>query len=264
MPANANSSQLAGSPAKNRKKNPDYCGKTFLRNVLYVFNFIFFVSGLAFLAVGLYVVFDRHSFVSLLGGTMFPVTTYILIATGALILIMGVLGCVASCQENRCLLFTYALFLLLIFLLEAVAGVLAYMYNGVIHEELTRNLNDTMMNSYKYDATLTKAIDDMHVEFKCCGSRSFEDWRHSKWLKSSNDSRKTPDSCCITVSDLCALRDHPSNIHYPGCAVTLQTITQESLILIGGIALGFCFIQIFGIIFSCCLIRKVKEAEYRY
>jgi len=41
MPANG--SQVAGSPAKNRRKNPDYCGKTFLRNVLYVFNFIFFV-----------------------------------------------------------------------------------------------------------------------------------------------------------------------------------------------------------------------------
>lgn len=32
------------SPAKNRRKNPDYCGKTFLRNVLYVFNLVFFVS----------------------------------------------------------------------------------------------------------------------------------------------------------------------------------------------------------------------------
>jgi len=32
------------SPTKNRRKNPDYCGKTFLRNVLYVFNVVFLVS----------------------------------------------------------------------------------------------------------------------------------------------------------------------------------------------------------------------------
>lgn len=49
-----------------------------------------------------------------------------------------------------------------------------------------------------------------------------------------------------------------------GCSRRLEQVTKESLILIGGIALGFCFIQIFGIIFSCCLIRKIKEAKYRY
>ncbi|KAH3727633.1 CD151 antigen-like [Dreissena polymorpha] len=259
-----NGSQLAGSPAKNRLKNPDYCGKTFLRNLLYVFNIIFFVSGLAFLGVGLYVMLNRHSFVSLLGGTMFPVTTYIILATGAIIFVMGVIGCIGACQENRCLLFTYASFLLLIFLLEAVAGVLAYMYNGVIHEELTRNLNETMMQKYKYDTAITKAIDDMHMEFRCCGSASFQDWQHSKWLQDGNDQRKTPDSCCITPGEMCALRDHPSNIYYQGCTYRLEQVTKESLLLIGGIALGFCFIEIFGIIFACCLIRKVKEAEFRY
>lgn len=258
-----NGSQVSGSPTKNRRQSPDYCGKTFLRNVLYVFNMIFFLSGITFVAVGMYIILMRHTFVSLLGGTMFPVTTYLLLATGGLVIVIGCAGCFGACQENRCLLFTYAFFLLLIFLLEAVAGVLAYMYNGVIHEELTRNINDTMMQKYKFDTTITRAIDDMQMEFKCCGSNSFEDWKHSKWLQ-GNDTHKTPDSCCKSPSNSCAVRDHPSNINYIGCSKRLEQITKESLILIGGIALGFCFIQVFGIIFSCCLIRKIKEAQYRY
>lgn len=196
---------------------------------------------------------------------MFPVTTYLLVATGALIIVIGILGCLGACQENRCLLFTYAFFLLLIFLLEAVAGVLAYMYNGVIHDELTRNLNETMMTKYKFDTGLTKAIDEMQQEFWCCGSNSFEDWKHSDWLKNSKqETRKVPDSCCKSMSEMCAVRDHPSNINDLGCSTRLEQVTKESLILIGGIALGFCFIQLFGIIFSCCLIRKIKEAKYRY
>ncbi|XP_060568079.1 CD151 antigen-like [Ruditapes philippinarum] len=260
-----NGSQPPSSPAKNRRKNPDYCGKTFLRNVLYVFNLVFFFSGAAFLAVGLYILLSRHSFVSLLGGAMFPVTTYLIVATGVLIIVIGCVGCFGACQENRCLLFTYASFLLVIFLLEAVAGVLAYMYNGVISEELTRNLNETMMEKYNFDVKVTKAIDDMQQEFFCCGSNSFEDWKYSKWLKENKDEQhKTPDSCCKSEDQLCAIRDHPSNINYLGCSRRLEQVTKESLILIGGIALGFCFIQVFGIIFSCCLIRKIKEAKYRY
>lgn len=259
-----NGSNLNGSPAKNRRKNPDYCGKTFLRNVIYVFNLIFFLSGACFLGTGIYVMLSRHSFVSLLGGTMFPVTTFLLIGTGALILIISFIGCFGACQENRCLLFTYAFFLLLIFLLEAVAGVLSYMYNGVIHEELSRNLNKTMMENYKFDTSITTAIDEMQLEFRCCGAQSFEDWRHSKWIKMSEDPLKTPDSCCKSPSNLCAERDHPSNINYIGCSRRLEQVTKESLILIGGIGLGFCCIQVIGLIFACCLIRKIKESKYRY
>jgi hypothetical protein len=67
---------------------------------------MFQFSGAAFLAVGLYIMLSRHSFVSLLGGTMFPVTTYLIVATGVLIIVIGCVGCFGACQENRCLLFT--------------------------------------------------------------------------------------------------------------------------------------------------------------
>ena len=33
-----------------------------------------------------------------------------------------------------------------------------------IKEELSRNLNSTMMNNYNYDLIITKAIDDMQKE----------------------------------------------------------------------------------------------------
>ena len=54
----------------------------------------------------------------------------------------------------------------------------------------------------------------MPFQFKCCGAESFEDWKYCKWLKTTNDTRKTPDSCCKSPSSFCAIRDHPSNIDY--------------------------------------------------
>jgi len=40
---------------------------------------------------------------------MFPVTTYILIVTGGLIIIIGCLGCFGACQESRVILFTVSI-----------------------------------------------------------------------------------------------------------------------------------------------------------
>lgn len=260
--AAANNSHL-NSSSNARKSNVNYCSKYFLRSVLYVFNFVFWCSGLTFIGVGVYILINNHSYISLLGSTMFPLTTYLLLATGGLVVIIGCLGCFGACAENKCCLFTYALFLLLIFLLEAITGVLAYMYDGVIREELTRNLNNTMMENYNFDSKITMAVDEMQIDFKCCGAESFEDWKYCKWLKTStNETRKTPDSCCKSPSSFCALRDHPSNIDYIGCSRRLEQVTKESVILIGGIALGLCGIQLFGIIFACCLIRKIKEEKY--
>lgn len=262
MVSATNNSHMNSSSAA-RKQSVDYCSKFFLRSVLYVFNFVFWCSGAVFLGVGLYILLNNHNFISLLGSTMFPLTTYLLIAIGGLVILIGCLGCFGACAENKCCLFTFALFLLLIFLLEAITGVLAYMYNGAIREELTRNLNQTMMDNYKFDSTISSAIDDMQIEFKCCGAESFEDWKYCRWFKSNGTGgRKTPDSCCKSPSDLCALRDHPSNIDYIGCSRRLEQFVKESTILIGGIALGLCGIQLFGIIFSCCLMRKIKEDKY--
>ncbi|OWF54198.1 CD151 antigen-like [Mizuhopecten yessoensis] len=247
-----------------KRKHNDLCGKNFLRFVIYVFTFLFLLSGVAFLATGLYIKLEKFTYVNLLGSSTFPIATFLLIATGAFILLSGILGCTGACVENRCCLVMYAVFLLLIFLIEAISGVLAYMYDGTIREELTRNLNKSMMEKYSFDPVFTKSVDDMQIEFKCCGAATFEDWKYSRWLKADNETlNNTPESCCKTVGVNCAISTHPSNIQYDSCSLRLEQYTKSNLVLIGGIGLGLCCIQIFGIIFSCCLVRKIKDDMMR-
>ena len=53
------------------------------------------------------------------------------------------------------------------------------------------------------------------LQFSCCGAGKFEDWRASEWRKQNpNMNLTTPDSCCRTPSEYCAVRSHPSNIYY--------------------------------------------------
>ncbi|KAJ8299744.1 hypothetical protein KUTeg_023804 [Tegillarca granosa] len=77
--------------------------------------------------------------------------------------------------------FAFAVFLLVIFLVEAIVGVLAYMYEGTIREDLSRNLNTTMMENYKYNEKITTAVDSIQSQFHCCGAYTFEDWQNSSW-----------------------------------------------------------------------------------
>ncbi|EEB18165.1 CD151 antigen, putative [Pediculus humanus corporis] len=248
---------------KNRRHESECCNVFFLNYVLHIFNIIFVTAGFSVLAVGVWSVIEKHKYVSLLTSVTYPMSSYVLIGAGCLVLVVAVIGCFGVIKENRCLLLIYTFLLLFIFLLEAMVGTLAYIYEEQVEAELKLNLNSTFLDNYKIDADKTKAIDDMQIEFKCCGAVRFEDWRYSKWF---HQSRKTsnnlvPDSCCKTPSLNCGVRDHPSNIQYKGCLNQLSKEVKSHLVIISSVGLGICVLQIFGVIFSFCLYIKLKNKE---
>lgn len=253
-----------GAAVKVKGRDDGCCGIDYLRYVLYFFNFILWLSGFAIVGVAVWTILDKHHYVSLLTSGTYATTTYILLGTGGVVIFAGFIGCCGAWRQNRICLMLYACFLLLIFLHEAIAGILAYMYEATVHDELLRSLNMTMLNSYKMDTEKTEAIDHMQQAFQCCGFGSFQDWRYSRWLKGNpNINNTVPDSCCKTMSMACAIRDHPSNIYYDGCVTGLEIYMKRHLIILGAVGLGICCLQIFGIIFACCLAKKIKEWKDR-
>lgn len=58
----------------------------------------------------------------------------------------------------------YTFVLLIVFLLEAVIGGLAYVYESHISDELTQTLNETFNKGYGIDERQTDAIDRMQQE----------------------------------------------------------------------------------------------------
>jgi CD151 antigen len=108
-----------------------------------------------------------------------------------------------------------------VFLFELSAGAVAYIYERNIFDELNATLSDTLARNYAVDERVTRAVDLMQQNFKCCGAQRFEEYRESEWLRSNRDgltrereSRLVPDSCCITKLPQCGVSDHPSNIPY--------------------------------------------------
>ncbi|XP_072236144.1 CD151 antigen-like [Leuresthes tenuis] len=243
------------------------CGTICLKYLLFTFNFLFWLAGGVVMAVGVWTLMEKSDYISLLSSKTYAVSAYILVLAGAIVMVTGVLGCCATFKEQRSLLRVYFVLLLCIFLLEILAGVLAYIYYQQLNEELKQNLRETLIMKYSQDGHehITEAVDKLQQEFKCCGSNSSSDWNESIWIRSSDaDRRRVPDSCCKTLTDLCGVRDHPSNIYKVegGCISKLEKYILDHLKIIGAVGVGIACVQIFGMVFTCSLYQKLKAEPY--
>lgn len=80
------------------------------------------------MAVGIWTLVDKSDYISLLSSNTYSAAAFILIGSGAVVMLTGILGCCATIREQRGLLRVFFVLLLLIFLLEITAGFLAYVY----------------------------------------------------------------------------------------------------------------------------------------
>ncbi|XP_037086364.1 CD151 antigen-like [Pollicipes pollicipes] len=242
-------------------KDEGCCSINFLKYVLYMFNFVFMLSGLAVFGVAVWSLAAEPHYILLLATASFGTAAYVLMAAGLLVVITSVVGCLGALRESLPCLLTYTFVLLLIFLMESMAGVLAYVYQVQLQMELAQHLNSTFTNKYGMQLAYTEAIDDMQQDFHCCGATYYTNWQYSRWLDSEANAerRKVPDSCCKTVVELCGRRDHPSNINPAGCVHQLDFVIQDHLVVVGAVGVGVSVVQIFGVIISCCLFVKLKN-----
>lgn len=237
------------------------CSVNFLKYVLFIFNFVFLLSGCAVLGVGVWTLVAKHQYISLLATSTYAVITYLLVAAGSIAIIVSFIGFFGVGREDKCALLVYTFMLLLIFLMEVVSGVMAYVYEEQIVTDFGAKLNETFIENYNMDMDKTAAIDQMQREYNCCGGLFYQDWRHSKGLNKTTVSILAPDSCCITESKNCGKSDHPSNIYIFGCSQRFIKSIREHLIILGAVGLGISCVQVFGMIFACCLYVKLRDYD---
>ncbi|XP_047598104.1 tetraspanin-11 isoform X1 [Lutra lutra] len=221
----------------------------YLKYLLFVFNFFFWVGGAAVMAVGVWTLVEKSGYLSVLASSTFAASAYILIFAGALVMVTGFLGFGAVIREDRSCLSTYFCLLLVIFLVELVAGVLAHLYYQRLSDELKQHLARTLAENYRQPgaADITTSVDRLQQDFKCCGSNSSADWQHSTYILSREaEGRQVPDSCCKTVVARCGQRAHPSNIYKVegGCITKLEQFLADHLLLMGAVGIGVACLQL--------------------
>ncbi|XP_076870301.1 tetraspanin-2a [Brachyhypopomus gauderio] len=200
-------------------------GMKCIKYLLFVFNFMFWLSGSLVLAVGLWLRFDpaTTSVLNEDGVPTFFIAVYILIGVGGIMMLVGFFGCCGAVRESQCLLGSFFACLLVIFGAEVAAGVFGFLNKDKIITEITTSTENININ-----------INTTYNEFlNCCWNRE-----------------RNPILC---LDGDTAIKD---------CSEAIQGFFNDKLLIIGYVGIGVAAVMIIGMIFSmvlCCAIRNNRE-----
>ncbi|XP_048864093.1 CD9 molecule b isoform X1 [Brienomyrus brachyistius] len=220
-------------------------GDKCIKYLLFTFNFIFWLAGTAVLAIGLWLRFDSRTkglFEGQDSPSVFFTGVYILIAAGALMMVVGFLGCCGAIQESPCMLGLFFFFLLVIFAAEVAAGIWGFSNQDKVVSEITEFYRQTLQN---YKDTRQEALKEtlrlIQFGLNCCGTSS----PPPEWVKETCPKKEGLEQYITTI-----------------CPTAITDIFNSKLHIIGGVGIGIGVIMIFGMIFSmmlCCAIKRSQE-----
>ncbi|KAE8285714.1 Tetraspanin-7 [Larimichthys crocea] len=233
------------------------CLKTFLIS----YSLIFWFTGVILLAVGVWGKVSLEAYLSLASeeSTNAP---YVLIGTGATIVIFGLFGCFATCRGSPWMLKLYAMFLTLVFLAELVAGVSGFIFRHEIKAKLGSAYKNAVKN-YNANDTSSSAVDTIQRTLQCCGVNNYTDWSSTRYFHENG----IPGSCCkanikCSPETLKDIDKAASEVYTKGCFTHVTNMMESNLGIIAGISFGIAFFQLIGIFLSCCLSRYITNNQY--
>ncbi|CAI9610426.1 unnamed protein product [Staurois parvus] len=92
---------------------------------------------------------------------------YILIGAGALMMLVGFLGCCGAIQESECMLGLFFAFLLVIFAIEIAAGIWGFANKDKIVEELQNFYKETYAKyALKQEPAVKETFEDHPICFE--------------------------------------------------------------------------------------------------
>ncbi|XP_078514154.1 tetraspanin-16 [Lissotriton helveticus] len=230
---------------------------SFLKTMMFVFNGIIFVGGIAVLGIGIWVKVDGGSFVKILGTAapqLVQLTNvgYLCIAIGCFLLLMGFMGCCGAMKESRCLLMMFFIIILIIFIAEVAGAVVVLAFSAVSQifvEYLSTWATKTLREDYGQEdkSDITTIWNATMNELKCCGFRNYSDFNDSVYYKRNNH---LPPACCSN-KDPCTFSNVNENVK--GCDVAFQNFLDKNGKIVGGVALGICALELAAMVVSLVL-----------
>ncbi|XP_029000820.1 CD82 antigen-like [Betta splendens] len=243
---------------------------TVTKYFLFLFNLIFFLSGVVIMGFGLWLRLDNQSFIVVISSsTAVKVVCYTLIGVGAFSMLMGFLGCVGAIYEIRCLLGLYFTCLLLILIAQITAGALIYFQKDVVNEEMSNVVSKVLDNYPGNNSTTEQAWDFIQRKMECCGWESYQDWLDNMAIVNSSQ-LLFPCSCQnvslasgnFSDSGFCEAQTPDWPVYDMGCADSVEQWVLSNIWFILGICLGVAVIELLGMILSICMCKHVHQEDY--
>ncbi|XP_051993382.1 tetraspanin-1-like isoform X3 [Xyrauchen texanus] len=142
------------------------CCKGFIKTMMFIFNGVIFLAGVVLLAVGIWVSVDRMSLLGFLDNidnappelAQLANIGYVLIAVGVFLALVGFLGCCGAIQESRCMLLSFFIIVLIIFIVEVAAAIFLFVFQPVAEkllEDIGQQVSKSISDKYGADERFT-------------------------------------------------------------------------------------------------------------
>ncbi|CAI5648363.1 CD63 antigen [Oreochromis niloticus] len=230
-------------------------GMKCVKYLVFFFNFIFWLCGLALIVVGIMVQVSLNKTLKITDPTA-SAAPIILIGVGVVIFFISFFGCCGAFKENYCMVTTFAVLLSLIVIVEIAAAIVGYVFRNklstIVHDSVT-----DMISKYKNGTReFTEAVDNLQQNLKCCGVNSSSDWKGF-----SSEGNSVPDSCCKNVTKGCGkgTMTDTSKVYQEGCSAALETVLKNNILWVIVAAIVIAILQLLGIVFACCLMKGIRS-----
>ncbi|XP_068165397.1 tetraspanin-7-like [Antennarius striatus] len=245
------------APRRIETKPVIFCLKT----LLLLYSFIFWVTGVVLLSVGLWWRFMLSPYMLLISSGP-CIAPFVLTGTGVAIVLFGLFGCFATCRGRPWMLKLYAVFLSLVFMTELIAGISGFVFRHEIKGTFLATYTDAVM---RYDGRDDRslAVDDVQRRLHCCGVYNHTSWFSSVYFPVGG----IPASCCVSFSD-CSSADLKNRtvavhkVHRQGCYELVTSVLESNMGIIAGVTFGLAFSQLIGMSLACCLSCFINANQY--
>lgn len=221
------------------------CGSSLIKLVLFVFNLLCVLGGIAFISVGAIIISkadDLKDAIKDYDTYSVPIT---LIVIGAIIFVVAFFGCCGAVRESECMTMTYAFFLFVILVAQIVMAVLVFLYK----DDFNKAVQDGVRNIFDNKSNM-EAIDTIQRTLECCGSEGPQWWTVS-----------LPPSCCKEPKlPTCTIAES----YQRGCIAALKDNVRTYSNYVGYGVLIVAGIELLGVIFACCLATSIRNERRSY
>ncbi|XP_050665587.1 CD63 antigen-like isoform X1 [Leptidea sinapis] len=229
------------------------CGTSFVKYVLFFFNLVVALFGLAVIGIGVAVLLNWAVIKDELEGQL-NVAPWVFIIIGAIMFVIAFFGCCGAIRESHCMVVTYAIFLLVIIIVQVVLGVLMFTYGESLKQGLVKSVN-AVFDKRATDPSANLVFDNIQQQLECCGKYSAADY-----------GLVLPKSCCSRLSavgkvlgDTCTIADANTT----GCGPRVAELYEKWNKAIAGVAIGVACVEIVGALFALCLANSIRNMDRR-
>uniref|UniRef100_A0ABM5FQN1 Tetraspanin n=1 Tax=Pogona vitticeps TaxID=103695 RepID=A0ABM5FQN1_9SAUR len=199
---------------------------SFLKLMMFIFNGVVFLSGLALLGIGIWVKVDSTSFVKILG----------------------------AAAPHLVQLINFFVVTMILFVAEVAGAVVVLAFSSVADifvEHMKNWAKKTLEEDYGKQEDITAIWDTTMKELKCCGFHNYTDFNNSYFYQTYT---KYPSVCCKQNQECQESEiDHDKK----GCFQEFNVFLSKNGKIVGGVALGVGGLELAAMAVSLILYSQI-------